>query len=144
MAPASRRPCCCCLLTQSCLTLVTPMDGSPTVSPICGISQARILQWLPFPSPGVLPDPGIKPASPALAGGFFTNELPGKPLEDLLDANYTPNHTISCESQKRREPHFIVLHFHKPRVCGRPAPVETVVLRSQRYFLSLSFCVTCC
>ena len=31
---------------------------------------------LPFPSPGDLPDPGIKPtslASPALAGGFFTS-----------------------------------------------------------------------
>ena len=24
-----------------------------------------------FPSPGVLPDPGIKLVSPALAGGFF-------------------------------------------------------------------------
>jgi len=29
---------------------------------------------LPFPSPGDLPDPGIDPASPALAGGFFTTE----------------------------------------------------------------------
>ena len=27
---------------------------------------------LPFPSPGDLPDPGIKRGSPALAGGFFT------------------------------------------------------------------------
>ena len=27
---------------------------------------------LPFPSPGDLPDPGIKPVSPAMAGGFFT------------------------------------------------------------------------
>ena len=26
----------------------------------------------PFPSQGGLPDPGIKPASPALAGGIFT------------------------------------------------------------------------
>ena len=34
---------------------------------------------LPFPSPGHLPDPGIEPASPALAGGFFTTEPPGKP-----------------------------------------------------------------
>ena len=34
---------------------------------------------LPFPSPGALPDPGIEPASPALAGRFFTTELPGKP-----------------------------------------------------------------
>ena len=35
---------------------------------------------LPFPPPGDLPDPGIKPASPALAGGFFTTQPPGKPL----------------------------------------------------------------
>ena len=34
---------------------------------------------LPFPSPGDLPDPGIKFACPALAGsGFFTTEPPGK------------------------------------------------------------------
>ena len=33
---------------------------------------------LPFPSPGHLPDPGIKPASLALAGGFFTTEPSGK------------------------------------------------------------------
>ena len=37
---------------------------------------------LPIPPPGVLLDPGTKlvsPASPALAGGFFTTEPPGKP-----------------------------------------------------------------
>ena len=34
----------------------------------------------PFPTPGDLPDPEIKPASPVLPGGFFTIELPGKPL----------------------------------------------------------------
>jgi len=34
---------------------------------------------LPFPSPGDLPNPGIEPASLALAGGFFTIETPGKP-----------------------------------------------------------------
>ena len=34
---------------------------------------------LPFPLPGDLPDPGIKPASIVLAGGFFTAELPGEP-----------------------------------------------------------------
>ena len=31
---------------------------------------------LPFPSPGNLPNPGIKPTSPAMAGGFFTAEPP--------------------------------------------------------------------
>ena len=32
-----------------------------------------------FPSSGDLPDPGIELTSPALAGGFFTSEPPGKP-----------------------------------------------------------------
>ena len=34
---------------------------------------------LPFPPPGDCLDPGIKPESPALAGGFLTSEPPGKP-----------------------------------------------------------------
>ena len=35
---------------------------------------------LPSSPPGDLPDPGIEPVSPALAGGFFPTEPPGKPL----------------------------------------------------------------
>ena len=31
---------------------------------------------LPFASPGDLPRPGIEPASPAVASGFFTTESP--------------------------------------------------------------------
>ena len=37
---------------------------------------------LPFPPPGDLPSPEIEPMSPALAGGFFTAEPPGKPPVD--------------------------------------------------------------
>ena len=43
-----------------------------------GFSRQEYWSGLPFPSPGDLPDPGIKPASPALACGFFTTEPPGK------------------------------------------------------------------
>ena len=35
---------------------------------------------LTFPSPGDLPDQGIKTTSPKLAGGFFTIEPLGKPI----------------------------------------------------------------
>ena len=49
-------------------------------SPQLGILQARIVEWVPCPSPEDLPDVGIKPESLALAGGFFTPEPPGKPL----------------------------------------------------------------
>ena len=34
---------------------------------------------LPFPSLGDLPDPGIKPTSPSLAGKFFITVPPGRP-----------------------------------------------------------------
>ena len=44
-----------------------------------GILQARILEWLPFPSPGDLPDPGIEPGCPALEADALTSEPPGKP-----------------------------------------------------------------
>ena len=57
--------CCCYLAAQSCLTLCDPMDCSPPGSSVHGISQPRILEWLPCPSPGDLPNPGIKPMSPA-------------------------------------------------------------------------------
>ena len=41
-------------------------------------SRPECWSVLPFSTPGDLPDPGIEPTSPALAGGFFTTEPPGK------------------------------------------------------------------
>ena len=57
---------CCCLIGQSCPTLYDPMDCSPPGSSVHGVSQARILDGLPFPFLGNLPDPGIETVSPAL------------------------------------------------------------------------------
>ena len=45
-----------------------------------GFPRQEHWSGLLFPSPGDLPDPGIEPASPALAGGFFTAQAPGKPF----------------------------------------------------------------
>ena len=49
--------------------LYDPMDWRPPGSPVHGILEARILEWV------AISYPGIEPASlmsPALAGGFFT------------------------------------------------------------------------
>ena len=37
---------------QSCLTLYDPIDGSPPGSPVPGILQARILEWVKLPIDG--------------------------------------------------------------------------------------------
>ena len=46
--------------------------------------RQEYLSGLPFLPPGDLPDPRIKPASPALAKGFLTTEPPGKGLVNRL------------------------------------------------------------
>ena len=47
-----------------------------------GFPRQEYWSGLPFPTPGDLPDPGIKRKFPALAGGFFTTEPLGKPLQE--------------------------------------------------------------
>ena len=65
-------------LLQSCLTLCDPIDDSPPGSPIAGILQARILEWVAISSPGDFPDPGIEPRSPTLQADSLTSAPPGK------------------------------------------------------------------
>ena len=64
----------------SCVRLfATPWTVARQGSSVRGGSP-RQEYWngLPFPSPGDLPNRGIEPTSPALAGRFFTAETPGK------------------------------------------------------------------
>ena len=53
-----------------------------------GFHRQEYWNGLPFPSPGDLPNSGIKPMFPVLAGGFFSTEPPRK-LENLQC--YQPN-----------------------------------------------------
>ena len=50
-----------------------------------GFSRQEYWSGLPFPSPGDLPDPGIKPRSPALEADALTSEPPGKPDRNIPD-----------------------------------------------------------
>ena len=60
------------------------MDCSPPLS--MGFSRQEYWSGLPFPSPRDLPEPGLELASPALSGGFFSIEPPGKPFESVACA----------------------------------------------------------
>ena len=71
----------CVLVAGSCL-IVALWTAAHQVPLSMGFSRQEYWSGLPFPTPGDLPDPGLEPASPvppALAGGFFTLEPPGKP-----------------------------------------------------------------
>ena len=66
--------CCVCVL-RGVQLFETPWAVACQAPLSSGFSRQEYWSGLPFPAPGDLPDPGIKPtflASPALAGGFFT------------------------------------------------------------------------
>ena len=50
----------------------TPWTIAYQAPPSMGFSRQECWSGLPFPSPGDLPDPGIKPGSPALQADAFT------------------------------------------------------------------------
>ena len=52
-------------------------------SPSMGFSRQEHWRGLPFPSPGDLPDPGIKPGSPALQADALPSQPPGKPPSSI-------------------------------------------------------------
>ena len=55
-----------------------------------GFSRQEYLTGLPFPSPGDLPNPGIEPESPALAGGFLPLSHLGSPTAIYSKRNNKP------------------------------------------------------
>ena len=70
-------------VAQSCPTLCDPMDSSlHQAPPSMGFFRQEYWSGLPFPSSGNLPDPGIKPRSPALQTDALPSEPPGKSITE--------------------------------------------------------------
>ena len=59
---------------------VTPWTVAHQASLSLGFPRQEYCSGLPFPPPETLPESGIEPMSPALAGGFFRAEPTGKPM----------------------------------------------------------------
>ena len=60
-----------CLVTKSCVTLVTPWTLACQAPLSMGFLRQEYCSGLLCPSPGDFPDSGIELMSPALAGRFF-------------------------------------------------------------------------
>ena len=67
----------CCLVTKLCLT---PWAVSCQAPLSMGFPREEYWSRYSFPPPGDLPDPEIKPNSPALADELSITEPPGKPF----------------------------------------------------------------
>ena len=76
------------LVTQSCLTFCDPMACSLPGSPVHGILQARILEWVAISFN--LPDPVIETGSPALQANYLLSE---PFFSNLISLNLTLTHS---------------------------------------------------
>ena len=71
---------CACVCMRTCTHTPAELWSVAHLAPLSmGFTRQEYWSGLPFPPPGDLPNPGIKPTYPVLAVGFFTTELPGKP-----------------------------------------------------------------
>ena len=77
-------------------------------SSVHGILQARILEWLTFPSPGDLPNPGIEPGSPALRP-TLPSERPGRIVK--LKLKFRKYYLCRLKNHPRQ--HWIFSHWHR-------------------------------
>ena len=74
------------LCVLSCLTLCNPMDWTVAHQAPLSVGSSRQEYWRgwPLPTPGHLPNTGIKPTSSALADGFFTTSASWEALKTTL------------------------------------------------------------
>ena len=62
-----------CVCAQSCQLFATPWTVARQAPLSMEFSRPKILEWVAFPPPGDHLKSGIEPATPALAGRFFTS-----------------------------------------------------------------------
>ena len=72
--------CVCSVMSGS---FLTPWTGSHQTPLTIEFSRQEYWSGLPFPPAGDLPNPGVNPMSPSLAGKYLTTEPPGKPGQGI-------------------------------------------------------------
>ena len=111
-------------VTQSCPTLFNPMHYSLPGSSM-GFSRREYWSWLPFPSPGDLPNLGIEPGSPTLQA----DSLPSEPIRKPTDSHRWTNlclisYMLSVYSNYS-------MRCHWPRVennsCWRSSSISSIL-----------------
>ena len=99
-------------IIQLCLTLCDPQTVAHQGPLSMVFSKQEYWSGLSFPSPGDLPDPGIKPGSPALQADSVLSELPGKPsILSCKQEQFKKNPYTSVSANQFVSFAFIILYI---------------------------------
>ena len=108
---------CCavlCLVSPLCLTLWDPMDYSAPGSSEhgWGFSRQEYRSGLPWPPPGELPKPQIKPRSSALLEDSLLSEPPGKPTHNYKSLHFSHSPQFLSHYIAKWQLCFFALSYH--------------------------------
>ena len=94
---------CCTVLCAQSSVIYNSLTVAHQATLSMGLSRQEYWNGLPFPSPKDGPNPGMGPASPALAGGFFTTgitwEAPVLFVRNLPSSLLAQNDSLSFEKE---------------------------------------------
>ena len=111
---------------QSCPTLCHPWTIAHQALSM-EFSRQEYWNGLPCPSPGDLPNPGIKPRSPALPGRFFTTKAPGTPKMKWSNSIFNQQTCLYPQNN-----YFLILHplglIPLIKAFGRPQSHTLLIL----------------
>ena len=102
-----------CSAAQSCSAICGPMDDSLWAPLPMEFSRQEYWSRLPFPSPGDLPEPRIKPASlvfTALQEDSSPTEPSGKPFSKFHFSSVAQSCPTLCDPMNHSTPGFSVHH----------------------------------
>ena len=129
---------------------VTPWTVAHQACLCKGFPKQEYWSESPFPSPGDLPNPGIEPVSPALAGRFFTRALDHNPhfilfsQNDLILQMTSKKWTVDWKTHEKKKIkftlHVIEKNHHIP--LQGLSPSGQYPLSSSWLFISLTFTCT--
>ena len=106
-------------VTQSCQLFRTPWTVAYQAPPSMGFSRQDCWSRLPFPSPGDLPNPGIKPGSPTLQADALPSEPPSRRMQMKITMRY---HFTSVRMQLAKRQQII----NASEYVGERTPLYTV------------------
>ena len=106
-----------------------------------GFPRQEYWSGLPFPSPGELLNPGVKPAPPAVGGRSFTTEPPGKPTEESgrqvcgvpKESDTTKQQQQHCLGYKT-SPQALSYFFLKAYICSTAVQCKISAMISEILF----------
>ena len=117
----------CYLVTKSCLdSFATPWTKAHQAPLSIGFPRQEYWSGLSVPSQRDLPNPGIEPISLALAGRFFTTQLPGiPPLVPNQFSSVTQSCPTLCDPMATNTPGFQIgfNNWKRQRKISNPTKV---------------------